>query len=72
MEEYIGLDVSLKETTISIRRGGKRIWRGKCKSDPDGIITCSLSMRPTPDGSSLRPVPFRYGFIMRRPMQGVR
>jgi transposase len=27
MEEYIGLDVSLKETAISIRRGGKRIWR---------------------------------------------
>lgn len=39
MEEYIGLDVSLKETAISIRRGGKRIWRGKCKSDPDSIIT---------------------------------
>jgi transposase len=34
MSEYIGLDVSLKETTISIRRDGKRIWRGKCPSDP--------------------------------------
>ena len=29
MREYIGLDVSLKETAISVRRGGKRIWRGK-------------------------------------------
>jgi transposase len=37
MEEYIGLDVSLKETAISIRRDGKRIWRGKCKSDPSSI-----------------------------------
>jgi len=34
MDEYIGLDVSLKETAISIRRAGKRVWRGKCASDP--------------------------------------
>ena len=34
MGEYIGLDVSLKETAISIRREGKRVWRGKCPSDP--------------------------------------
>ena len=34
MEQYIGLDVSLKETAISIRQGGKRIWRGKGPSDP--------------------------------------
>lgn len=34
MEEYIGLDVSMKETAISIRRGAKRVWRGKCASDP--------------------------------------
>jgi transposase len=34
MGEYIGLDVSLKETAISVRRDGKRIWRDKCPSDP--------------------------------------
>lgn len=34
MEEFIGLDVSLKDTAISIRRGSKRVWRGKCPSDP--------------------------------------
>lgn len=34
MGEYVGLDVSLKETAVSIRRAGKRIWRGKCASDP--------------------------------------
>lgn len=34
MEQYIGLDVSLKETAISIRQEGSRIWRGKCASDP--------------------------------------
>jgi transposase len=32
--EYIGLDVSMKETAVSIRCEGKRIWRGKCASDP--------------------------------------
>jgi hypothetical protein len=35
MEEYIGLDISLKDTAISVRRDGKRIWRGKCPSDPN-------------------------------------
>jgi transposase len=34
MDDYIGLDVSLKETAISVRRDGKRVWRGKCASDP--------------------------------------
>jgi transposase len=34
MEQYIGLDVSLKDTSISIRQDGMRIWRGKCASDP--------------------------------------
>ena len=32
--EQIGLDVSLKNTSISIRQEGKRIWRGKCPSYP--------------------------------------
>lgn len=35
MEDYIGLDVSMKDTAVSIRRNGKRIWRGKCASDPN-------------------------------------
>jgi transposase len=37
MEEYIGLDVSMKETAVSVRRDGKRVWRGKCASDPKVI-----------------------------------
>ena len=37
MEQYIGLDVSLKDTSISIREGGKRVWRSKCPSDPARI-----------------------------------
>jgi len=34
VDQHIGLDVSLKDTSISIRQEGKRIWRGKCASDP--------------------------------------
>ena len=37
MDDHIGLDVSMKETAISIRRSGERIWRGKCASDPQLI-----------------------------------
>ncbi|RWK63132.1 MAG: hypothetical protein EOR78_11040 [Mesorhizobium sp.] len=28
MSEYIGLDMSLKEAALSVRRDRKRIWRG--------------------------------------------
>jgi len=34
VDQHIGLDVSLKDTSISVRQDGKRIWRGKCPSDP--------------------------------------
>ena len=30
MDQYVGLDVSLKQTWISVRQNRKRIWRGKC------------------------------------------
>ena len=34
MKQFIGLDVSLKDTFVSVREDGERIWRGKCPSDP--------------------------------------
>lgn len=34
MDQHIGLDVSLKDTSISVRQDGKQVWRGKCTSDP--------------------------------------
>ena len=37
MGEYIGLDVSMKDTAVSVRRDGKRVWRGKCASDPQAL-----------------------------------
>lgn len=34
MAQYIGIDVSLKDSFISVRQDGRRIWRGKCPSEP--------------------------------------
>ena len=47
MEEYIGLDVSMKETAVSIRRDGKRVWRGKCASDPKLIADLIQKRAPS-------------------------
>jgi hypothetical protein len=44
MVNYIGLDVSLKETAISVRRDGKRVWRGKCASDPGACAGCGADI----------------------------
>jgi len=46
MEEYIGLDVSMKETAVSIRREGERVWRGKCVSDPKRIASLIRKRAP--------------------------
>ena len=34
MDQYVGLHLSLKETSISVRQNRNRIWRGKCSSHP--------------------------------------
>src|SRR3954451_4922948 len=34
MAEDVGLDVSMQETEVEMHREGKRVWRGKCGSDP--------------------------------------
>ena len=47
MNQYIGLDVSMKETALSIRQDGKRIWRGKCASDPH--LLAALIRKRAPD-----------------------
>lgn len=46
MEDYVGLDVSMKETAVSIRRGGQRVWRGKCVTDPTAIATLIRKRAP--------------------------
>lgn len=49
MEQFIGLDVSLKDTFISVREGGQRIWRGKCPSDPKLIAEVIRKRAPNPE-----------------------
>lgn len=49
MGDYIGLDVSLKETAVSIRRDGKRVWRGRCASDPKELAILIRKHAPTAD-----------------------
>ena len=35
MTQYVGLDVSLKETKLHVLDGaGNRVWRGRCATDP--------------------------------------
>lgn len=46
MEDYIGLDVSMKETAVSIRRRGQRVWRGKCVTDPTAITALIRKRAP--------------------------
>lgn len=49
MGEYIGLDVSMKDTAISVRQEGKRTWRGKCASDPEAIARMIRKHAPSPE-----------------------
>ena len=38
MDQYVGLDVSLKETCVCVIDGdGNRMWQGKCSSNPNDI-----------------------------------
>lgn len=46
MDDDIGIDVSMKETALSIRRGGRRVWRGKCVSDPKRIAQIVRNRAP--------------------------
>jgi transposase len=47
MDDYVGLDVSMNETAVSIRRGGKRVWRGKCACDPKLIADLIRKRAPS-------------------------
>jgi transposase len=38
MTQYVGLDVSLKETKLHVLdEAGNRVWRGRCATDPTAI-----------------------------------
>jgi transposase len=38
-----------KKTAVSVRRGGKRIWRGKCASDPKVLADLIRARAPDAD-----------------------
>ena len=65
MVEYIGLDVSLKETAIWIRKDGKRIWRGKCPSDPKILAQMIRKHAPHAKRVVFETGRCRHGSIMR-------
>lgn len=37
MGGFVGLDVSLNDTAVSVRREGKMVCRSKCASDPQAL-----------------------------------
>lgn len=48
MSHYVGLDVSLKETSVCIvDAGGRVIWRGQCRSDPEAMAGLLRKRAPT-------------------------
>jgi hypothetical protein len=50
------LDVSLKERAISVRRDGKRVWRGKCASDPAVVARVIRERAPDAAPTSMNTV----------------
>jgi transposase len=47
MEQYVGLDVSQKETAICVIDGeGKRVWQGTCRSTPDAMAEVVRTKAP--------------------------
>lgn len=71
MGDYIGLDVSLKETAISIRRDGRRIWRGKRPSDPTLIAEAIGKHAPHAERVVFETGPLSVWFYHALTAQGV-
>ena len=71
MDEYIGLDVSLKETAVSIRRAGKRVWRGKCPSDPQLLAALIRKHAPAPKRVVFETGPLSVWFFHALAAEGV-
>lgn len=71
MEEYIGLDVSLNDTAISVRRNGKRVWRGKCASDPQLLAAVIRERAPKAKRVVFETGPLSVWFYHELTAQGV-
>ncbi len=47
VEQYVGLDVSLEQTSICIVDArGKTLWQGKCASTPEAIVAAIRARAP--------------------------
>src|SRR5512132_1204637 len=47
MEQYVGLDVSLKETSLCVvDQTGTTLWQGKCASTPESIAAVVARRAP--------------------------
>jgi len=47
MTQYVGLDVSMKETKLHVLdEAGKRVWRGRCASEPAAIAAAIRRYAP--------------------------
>jgi transposase len=47
MEQYVGLDISLKETSLCVvDQTGTTLWQGKCASTPEGIAAVLTRRAP--------------------------
>jgi transposase len=47
MKQYVGLDVSMKETKIHVLdEEGRQVWRGKCPSEPAAIAAAIRKHAP--------------------------
>ena len=47
MEQYVGLDVSLEQTSVRVVDGnGKTLWQGKCASTPEAIAATLRTRAP--------------------------
>jgi predicted NBD/HSP70 family sugar kinase len=46
MTQYVGLDVSLKETKVHVLdEAGNRVWRGRCATEPTAIAAAVRRLR---------------------------
>ena len=47
MEHYVGLDVSLEQTSVCVVDGhGKTLWQGKCTSTPEALVATIRAKAP--------------------------
>ncbi|MET4449203.1 putative NBD/HSP70 family sugar kinase [Bradyrhizobium sp. GM2.2] len=65
MKQYVGLDVSQRETAVCVvNETGQVIFEGKAKSNPGALTDLLRNMRLNPSVSASRPVRWRVGYGM--------